>query len=132
LVEKGTPISDENDAFFEYGKKVLVEPVEIIKDFIKLMIPITTGVIPTYFALLEFSGTEPTNTIKGPFLLLLSLLVFIVTSFPLPAKLTLSNIDSIKRYRTRAMTWKYIGCCIGCGLFLSGFFVMILDLTRGI
>jgi hypothetical protein len=36
LVEKGKPISDENEAFFEFGKKVLTEPIDIIKDFIKL------------------------------------------------------------------------------------------------
>jgi hypothetical protein len=36
LVEKGISINDGNDAFFEYGKKVLVEHVEIIKVIIIL------------------------------------------------------------------------------------------------
>jgi len=93
------------------------------------MIPLTTGVIPTYFALLELIGKESTDMTNGPILMLFSLVAFIVSSFPIPVKLTLSNIDSIKRFRKISMCWKYIDSCFGCGLFLLGFFVMILNLT---
>lgn len=135
MVEEGKPISDENDAFFEFGKKALTESIDIIKDFIKLMIPITTGIIPTYFALLKFIGiesaTKTTNTghfLLGPIIMLFSLISFIATSFPVPMKMTVSNIESIKHYRTVSIRWKYGGACIGSALFLYGLLVMMLNL----
>jgi hypothetical protein len=138
LVETGKPISDENDAFFEFGKKALTDSIDVIKDFIKLMIPLTTGLITTYFALLKFIGIESTQQLthttiflSSPITLLISLLFFVVASFPVPMKLTISNIESIKRYRTVSMWWKYVGASVGGGLFLVGFGIVILTLISG-
>ena len=126
MVDEKIPISDENEAFFEYGKKILTEPVEVIKDYIKLMIPLTTALITSYLALLNFVGKEyslnnNSNLLVGPILLLASLLTFIITSFPIPSKLTITNIESIRKYIRKAMWHKYIGSAIGSALFLIGF-----------
>ena len=134
MVDKSRPISDENDVLYEFGKKVLTEPIDILKDFIKLMMPLTTGLITIYFALLEFLNKKPEGGITDdgliliPIILLFSLFSFIVTSFPIPMKLTISNIESIKRYRKTAIWWKYIGASVGSFFFLSGFFLMIVTL----
>jgi len=130
----GIPVSQENDALLEYGRNSFLESLNVIKDFIKIMIPLTTGLITIYFALLQFLGIQNTaelinknSFIIPPVLLLVSLICFIIASFPIPKKLALSNINSIKAYRSAAIKWKYIGTIIGSAFFIMGMLMMILN-----
>ena len=134
--ETGSPISEENKALIQFGANSIIESVNTIKDFIKTMVPLTTALITAYLALLQFIGTNSSgNTVNGqdlllpPCLMLVALIVFILSSFPVPKKITLGNIQSIKSYRNSALCWKYSTTIAGCFFFVLGVACMILILT---
>jgi hypothetical protein len=130
----GIPLSKENEALLEYAKNAIIESLNVVKDFIRMMIPLTTGLITIYFALLQILGIDNTVgstdkhfLIVPPVILLASLVSFLVASFPIPKKLAISNLNSIIAYRTAALRWKYIGTIIGSGLFIIGVLMIILN-----
>jgi hypothetical protein len=45
------PESPHNAALYEAGKQLLVDSVEVGRDFCKFMVGVSTGAIPTYLAL---------------------------------------------------------------------------------
>lgn len=101
-------------------------------DFMKLMIPLTTALITTYFALLKFIGIETMNTVAfgqsylgPPFLMLISLIAFIIGAFPVRKGLNINDPESIKSFRDAAMDWKYTSCIFGSAFFLFGIGLMI-------
>ena len=131
--EKGVPITPQNKAYFDYGINTVFQSIDVIKDYIKLMIPLTTGLITIYFALLKFIGIDSSNTMYDgnllmipPILMLVALTIFIVTIFPLRLRITLGNIESIKLYRNKSTSYKYYGALIGSVFFLLAILVMII------
>jgi hypothetical protein len=130
----GVRRSDLNDALNQFGKNSIIESVKVINDYIKTMIPLTTGLITVYFALLEFLGVKTAiasaeidafQLIIPPFLMLGSLSVLIAMSFPIPKRIAIDNPTNISHYRNFLMRWRYGGAGIGTGLFLCGTFAMI-------
>jgi len=130
----GTPRDDLNNALAEFGKKSIINSVKAINEYIKTMIPLTTGLITVYFALLEFLGVKTAvavmkiNTFQlifPPLLMLASLSVLIAMYFPVPKRINLENFTNISNYRNFLMKWRYGGAAIGTGLFLLGIFTMI-------
>lgn len=128
----GIPISPENKAMLDYGLNTLFKSMDVIKDYVKLMIPLTTALISTYFFLLKFIGIGSSSDVLesnlllwSPILMLFALTFFILTVFPIPMKITLGNIQSIRHYRNTS-TLKYLGAAIGSTLFLLGLLIMIL------
>lgn len=120
----------------EFGKKSLLDSVNVIKDFIKMMIPLTTGLITVYFPLLKFLGVETasgTNKVSAnefviqTIFMFISLVAFIVTSFPLLSRhFDLGIIPTIETFRKRMVKWRYIGAGIGMGFFLIGVIVVMI------
>src|SRR6266540_2357631 len=130
----GAARSETNDALIEFGKKVIVESVTTINEYIKMMIPLTTGLITSYFALLEFLGIKDilkmskTNAIAATdptIFMLLSLISFILTLIPLVGKLELALYDKINDVRKILIIYRYGGMAIGMGFFLYGIYLMI-------
>jgi hypothetical protein len=131
---KGFGRTDHDDALIEFGKNSLINSVNVIHEHMKLMIPLTTGLITAYFALLEFLGVDSAlaggkisaSSLVDPALFMLgSLIVFIITSFPILKRINVGNINSIVSYRNFFVGWRYIGACIGMALFLYAIFTMI-------
>lgn len=124
------PISDINSIYREYAKKKFTDQADIIKDYIKLMIPLTTGVITAYIGLLEFMKVEVTDSnltsfLSPPITLLISLIIFIIAHFPIPFPLSYSNIESIKLQLKVSTIFKYIGSSLGSIAFVIGFYQII-------
>jgi hypothetical protein len=135
----GQASSDLTDALIEFGKKSITDSVSVINDYIKTMIPLTTGLITVYFALLEFVGVKTAvNTqvvsesilIQPPIYMLFSLIAFIVTSFPVYLKFDLGVLQSVSNYRYTMITWRYGGALIGMGFFLYGLYLVITTVTK--
>ena len=132
----GVVRDDYTNTMIEFGKKSIIDSVTVIKEFMKMMIPLTTGLITAYFALLKFLGVETVpdankvspNELIGPTIFMfISLVAFIVTSFPLLSKhLDFGKPESIKIFRKKTVKWKYVGAIIGMGFFLYGVIWMIL------
>lgn len=129
---KGVFASAETKALIEYGKKAVQDSPEILMNFIKLMIPLTTVLITTYFALLKFIGIESINSeefglnyLGPPILMLISLTAYIVGAFPRAKYLDLRELQSIKDFRSATMNWKYASCIIGSTFFLLAIGLMI-------
>jgi hypothetical protein len=61
----------------------------------------------------------------------ISLVAFIVTSFPLLSRhFDLGIIPTIETFRKRMVKWRYIGAGIGMGFFPIGVIVMILVIKK--
>lgn len=132
--ERSRSLGEEDKAIFEYGKKAFLESIDTIKNFIQLMIPVTTGLTAAYFALLEFleiktvaqAGTIGKWAITEPaVMILLSLGAFILASFPVPWPLSIGNESSIRSFRNAGIVWKYSASVAGAVLFLIGITRMI-------
>jgi hypothetical protein len=136
------PLQQGSSVMLEYGKEVVKNSPESIRKFAELMIPLTTGLITVYFVLLKFfnmeifkppEGGDPITaaTIIFPtYFMLGSLIGFIGSTFPVPKMLSVDSISSIERYRLWLMRWRYIWTIAGAGLYLVGFFFMILVIVR--
>ena len=119
-------LSHEKAVYYSYGKKAFTESVETIKNFIQLMIPLTSGLITAYFAILKFLGIETALKAKigswpltePAVLLVVSLGFFIIASFPVPYPLAIGDLESIRRYRNAAIIWKYGWTVVAAIIFL--------------
>jgi hypothetical protein len=114
----GTPLDPNHELIIEFGKKQLAGALDNIQDFVKLMIPLTTGLITAYLALLNFMGIENItgNTpgqawsfIEPTYFMLGSLATFIVVSFPIIQSLSIGSISSIKTFRDILIVCRYGG-----------------------
>ncbi len=135
----GTERDDNTNALMEVGKKAITDSIDTIKEYIKLMIPLTTGLITAYFALLEFLGVKTvlnTNKLSSASLIepamfmLASLIVFIIVSFPIPGFVDMDNLKTIRIHRNITIIFRYVGISIGLGFFLYAMYIMILALQR--
>jgi hypothetical protein len=135
----GSARSDLTDALIEFGKKSITDSVSVINEYIKTMIPLTTGLITVYFALLEFVGVKTAidaqvvselSLIQAPIYMLYSLIAFIVTSFPVFLKFDLGALRSVTTYRNIMIAWRYTGALIGMGFFLYGLYLVIITVTK--
>ena len=124
-------------ALFAYAKKVAEDTFENVKTFISTMVPLTTGLITVYFALLQFLGIKEAG--QGPskvigsweilwpeWFFIASLVAFILASFPIARTIAPGNIGSITLHRRNTMFWKYGCVLVGLGLFFSGLIKMVL------
>jgi hypothetical protein len=132
---KGVPLSDHNDALIEFGKDSLKNSISVIKEHIKLMIPLTTGLITSYLAVLQFLGIKtasntskltPGELVYPAIIMFWSLVIFLIVSFPILKRLNINSLPSIIAYRNFHMIWKYAGTSLGMGVFLYGLFNMII------
>lgn len=126
--------SDLNEALIEFGKKSVTDSITVVNEFIKMMIPLTTGLITAYFALLQFLGVKSVldtnilshNQLTDPSIFMLySLGAFIITSFPVFWKFDIGNLASVTNYRYLMIGWRYLGAGAGMGLFLYSIYLMI-------
>ena len=130
----GEPRSEMDETLIEYGKKLILESIAVINEYIKMMIPLTTGLIATYFALLEFLGVKDIinlqkataiSSTEPALLMLASLVAFILTLFPMIGTMDLGNYKKINRVRKVLFIYRYGGMGIGMFLFIWGIYAMI-------
>jgi hypothetical protein len=128
--------SPHNEGLYEAGKALLVESIEVGRDFCKSMITIATGWIPVYVALVGLavgkdfrpSLGEGSILALGPTALLLSAGAFAIGYFPKKTVFSLDVPDEIETARTATLNRRKLWSMIGFGLLLLGIALAIAGL----
>ena len=101
-------ISPHNKALYEAGKKLLVDSLDVGREFCKFMTTTTLGAIPTYLALLKLvlpkdyplQSRDEIVFLVPPLIFLASAVLFVVGYFPQKGALSLDLPAEIERERS--------------------------------
>jgi hypothetical protein len=122
------PESPHNTALVEAGKTLLVETVEVGREFCKFMVGISTGAIPTYLALVGVAvGKNYSPTVLEGILLLVAPTLFLAAAgvfafgcFPVSATMSLDLPAEIEAAREAATKRRDTCALIGFIVFGIG------------
>lgn len=125
LVQDVTP---HNKALYEAGKSLLVESVNVGREFCKFMTTTTLGAIPTYLALLKLTlpkdyslrSFDELAFLVPPLLFLLSSIIFILGYFPQKGSLSLDLPAEIERERSTTIRRRQWHATIAFIIFCFG------------
>jgi hypothetical protein len=127
-LEQVQEITPHNKALYEAGKKLLVDSVDVGREFCKFMTTTALGAIPTYIALLKLvlpkdyslQSHDEVVFLLPPLSFLASSVLFVLGYFPqrgslsldLPAEIERGRAATIRRRHGYAI-WAFITFCIG-------------------
>lgn len=122
-----TAITPHTEAVYEAGKKILVDSVEVGRDFCKFMIGVCTGAIPIYLTLVGLSAGRDFRPSLGQGLLLLvpatgflaAAGVFAAGYFPVTSSFSLEVVDEIESARASIVNRRYERARLGFYVFLA-------------
>ncbi len=139
-LEQVQDITPHNKALYEAGKKLLVDSVDVSREFCKFMTTTTIGAIPIYLALLKLvlpkdyslQSYDEIKFVIPPLLFLISAILFVLGYFPqkgllcldLPAEIEHEQSATIRR-RYRFATTAFIIFCAG---IIYGSWVVVIKL----
>jgi hypothetical protein len=139
------PRSPHNEGLYEAGKALMLESIEVGRDFCKSMIGVATGAIPIYVALVGLalgrdfrpSAGEGVVLTLAPAVLLASATAFAIGYFPKRTAFSLDLPSEIDAARTatlaKRLLWSYLGfglLVLGIALGVAGvFYALSLDRT---
>jgi hypothetical protein len=140
-VNSSTPISPHNAALYEAGKTLLVQSVEVGREFCKFMIGICTGAIPIHLSLVGLiaddaykpSARAGALLLCPAFVFLLAAVAFAVGYFPVRSKFSLDLPKEIENARTATMNRRYkfsrlgfIGFCFGVVVSIAAICTLLI------
>lgn len=140
-LEKVTDISPHNKALYEAGKKLLVDSVDVGREFCKFMSTTAIGAIPIYIALLKLvlpkdyslQSTNEVLFLVPPILFLISVVVFVIGYFPQKGTLSLDLPSEIERERSETIRRRYgyslFAFSVFCAGILLGSWILINKLS---
>jgi hypothetical protein len=107
-IEQVQDITPHNKALYEAGKKLLVDSVDIGREFCKFMTTTTLGAIPAYLALLKLvlpkdyslQSYDEILFLAPPMIFLIAAVFFILGYFPQRGRLSLDLPAEIERERS--------------------------------
>jgi len=120
------PLSIDEEAMIEAGRRIFLESVEVSRDFARQMITVSSGAIPVYVALLGAAGLKHRSTAtltlaSTPALLFLSaMLFFVIALLPRKEFFAVQIIDEIRDARNRLVRARFLWIMLGFVLFGSG------------
>jgi hypothetical protein len=133
-------ITPHNKALAEAGKKMLIDSIDVGREFCKSMIMISTGAIPIYIALLKLVGVENASRSYGrgtilfilPCALFLSATVaYIIGYFPRTGKFSLDVVEEINSARQtlilRRKQMIILATCLFITGILAGMLILVLE-----
>ena len=127
-VVEASPASPHDIALFEVGKALLIQSIEIGRDFCKFMISICAGAIPVYLGLLKFVLPEPYTftawqksfTAVALLLFAFALVVFVWGFFPQRGRFSLDIAEVIEEERRTTIRRRYVCSWAVFLIFLAG------------
>ena len=127
-VEAAAAETPTETALFEAGKTLLVETVQVGREFNKFMVGVATGAIATYLSLIGLAvGKNYRPTVEegiallaSPALFLLAAAVFAFGYFPVKGTISLDLPDDIEKARKETADRRYTCAFIGFVLFGLG------------
>jgi hypothetical protein len=121
--ESAEPLSIHDEAIVEAGRRLLVESVDVTKNFAQQMITISTGAIPVYVALLGLAGLRQRNTTTlvlaslPSIAFLVSTLCFVLALLPRKEYLSVQMLDRIQEARGNLLRTRYRWIILGLAIF---------------
>lgn len=133
-VDVGEPrrLTPHNEALYDAGHDLLVSSVEVGRDFCRTMIPIATGAIPIYLALVglavgkdhRFSLGEALLALASPACFLVAAAAFSLGYFPVVKQdFSLEIFESIEEARSATVKRRYAMSKLGFILLAAGIVV---------
>jgi hypothetical protein len=120
------PLSIDEEATVEAGRRLFLESIEVPRDFAKQMITVSSGAIPIYVALLGIANLKHRSIaalilVSIPALVfLLSALVFVIALLPRGALISVQILDEIREARNRLIVARYFWIKVGFAIFTAG------------
>jgi hypothetical protein len=129
-------LDNSDKALQEYGKNVVINSVDTLKNFGQSMITLVSGLFAVYFALIEFLGitslqSDQAAMIKDvivlpPIFFIVSLISFVLAVLPLPGKISLNILSDIERDRRLTLLVKYIAIILGMVFLVAALSISII------
>jgi hypothetical protein len=125
------------EALYEAGKKLLVDSIEVGREFCKFMVGVSNGAIPLYLALVGLAvgkNYRPT-LIEGIFLLappavfLIAASVFAAGYFPVHSNFSLELLHEIEAARLAIVKRRYTSASWGFTLFVIAVMLSVAAVT---
>jgi len=128
VLEEVEDVSPHNKALYEAGKTLLVQSVEVGREFCKFMTTTALGAIPVYIALLKLvlpkdyslQSYDEIVFLSPPLLFLLAAIVFVLGYFPQRGSLSLDLPAEIDRERSTSINRRYRFSIAGFTIFCIG------------
>jgi hypothetical protein len=132
--------SPHNEGLYEAGKALMVESVQVGRDFCKSMIGVATGAIPIYIALVGLAAGKDFRPSAGegavltlaPLALLCSATAFAVGYFPKRTTYSLDIPAEIDAARTATLGKRMLWASIGFGLLVVGIALAVAGIFYGL
>ena len=141
-LERVQDITPHNKALYEAGKKLLVDSVDVGREFCKFMTTTTLGAIPAYLALLKLvlpkdyslHSYDEVLFLAPPMIFLASAALFVLGYFPQKGRLSLDLPAEIERERSvtirRRHRYASAAFSVFCiGIVLGGW-ILVSRLTK--
>jgi len=121
-------ITPHNKALYEAGKKMLVDSIDVGREFCKSMTTTTLGAIPTYLALLKLvlpkdyslQTYDEVSFLLPPLSFLIASTLFVIGYFPQKGALSLDLPAEIERERSKTIRRRYRYAIVAFLLFCIG------------
>jgi hypothetical protein len=140
-LESVQDLTPHNKALYEAGKKLLVDSVDVGREFCKFMTTTTLGAIPVYLALLKLvlpknyslQACDEAKILVPALLFLVSSIVFAFGYFPRKGQLSLDLVVEIERERSgtihRRQRFAVVGFSLLCIGVLYGSWLLVSGLA---
>ena len=127
-LEKVHEITPHNKALYEAGKKLLVDSVDVGREFCKFMTTTTLGAIPTYLALLKIvlpkdyslQSNDEIIFLVPHLIFLVSTVLFVLGYFPQKGSLALDLPVEIERGRSTTIRRRHRYAILAFTIFCIG------------
>jgi len=121
-------LTESDKALLEAGKKLLVDSIDVGREYCKYMIGVASGAIPVYVAVLKLGVADKYVPSAGTYVLwavpailfLLSSLAFSIGYFPGRTHIAIDNMASITEARTAIIDRRRCWSITGVVLFSAG------------
>jgi hypothetical protein len=133
-----TPITPHNKAIYDAGRKLIVESIDIGREFCKFMIGVSTGAIPVYLAILKILGVENVSrrslsawiviiTILPCILFLVSTGMYVLGYFPNTGTFSLDIVQEIETTRKKVLSYRKRWITFATITFFTAFFISMMN-----
>ena len=127
-VEQVQDITPHNKALYEAGKKLLVDSVDVGREFCKFMTTTTLGAIPTYIALLKLvlpkdyslQSFDEVRFLAPPLIFLVAAILFVLGYFPQKGAMSLDLPGEIERERSATIRRRHRFAVSAFGFLSAG------------
>lgn len=118
-------LTAHDEAVLEAGKKILIDSINVGREFAKFMITTSFSALPLYFALLKFlSENEKSQKIgvldiAPPILFILSSVTYIICFFPKHGEISVDDLQEVEHTRIQIVKRRKLLLLIATTIFVS-------------